>query len=143
MSAEAPLFERIALVGIASAAVAVVANHEMGPWGMWAWIQGLSGGSGSFMGALAGSLLGLTAILLGALYNAHLNRQRDDRIRRQDARSISQAIKAELATIKAALANNAEKMRSDERTQGGFLGPDVAHMIRVFLVVLPQIGPIR
>ena len=97
----------------ASAAVAVVANHEMGPWGMWAWIQGLSGGSGSFMGALAGSLLGLTAILLGALYNAHLNRQRDDRIRRQDARSISQAIKAELATIKAALANNAEKMRSD------------------------------
>jgi hypothetical protein len=40
-----------------------------------------------FLGTLTGSLLGLLAILAGALFNAHLNRARDDRLRLEEARS--------------------------------------------------------
>lgn len=40
-----------------------------------------------YFGALAGSFMGLLAILLGALYNAELTRQRDERIRRENIHS--------------------------------------------------------
>jgi hypothetical protein len=47
----------------------------------WDWIGTLPQGSASFLGTLAGSTLGLFAILAGALFNAHLNRRRDDALR--------------------------------------------------------------
>ena len=34
-----------------------------------------------------GAFFGLVVILIGALYNAELNRDRDDRLRREDARA--------------------------------------------------------
>lgn len=73
---------------------------------MWDWIQQLSGGGGSFLGALAGSFFGLIAILLGALYNAHLNRQRDDRLRLEDSRALAAALVGELSAIVQACRRN-------------------------------------
>ena len=70
---------------------------------MWDWLQQLSGGAGAFLGALAGSFFGLLAILGGALYNAHLNRKRDDRIRQQDTYTAAQAVLGELQAVHAAL----------------------------------------
>lgn len=52
------------------------------------------------IGSLVGSLFGLLAILGGALYNARLNRERDDRLRNEETRSVATALKAEMASIK-------------------------------------------
>jgi uncharacterized membrane protein (DUF4010 family) len=42
------------------------------------WLQGLQGGAATFVGALTGSAIGFMALVLGALFNAHLNRKRDN-----------------------------------------------------------------
>jgi hypothetical protein len=63
---------------------------------MWEWLQGLSGGAANFVGAIAGSAIGLIALLVGALFNSHLNRLRDDRIRREETRAVAAALMAEL-----------------------------------------------
>jgi len=36
-------------------------------------------GQAAFLGSLTGGLIGLVALLLGALFNTHLNRRRDHR----------------------------------------------------------------
>jgi hypothetical protein len=46
----------------------------------WKWLATLPAGSASFVGTLTGSSFGLLAILIGALFNARLNRSRDDRL---------------------------------------------------------------
>lgn len=63
---------------------------------MWDWIQGLSAGGGAFLG----SFLGLFAILLGALFNAWLNRRRDDRLREEERRTLAAALRAEILTFR-------------------------------------------
>src|SRR4051812_46290836 len=40
--------------------------------------------------------IGLIALVLGALFNAHLNRARDDRLRKIEQRTLAAALKAEL-----------------------------------------------
>lgn len=56
------------------------------------------------VGTLLGPFFGLVALMLGALYNAKLNRDRDERLREEDARSLAAALLAEiqqgLATIR-------------------------------------------
>lgn len=49
-----------------------------------------------WVGNLIGSLVGLVALLLGALFNARLNRKRDDRMRQQEVESVRSAIGTEL-----------------------------------------------
>ena len=44
-------------------------------------------------------ILGFIALLLGALFNAHLNRTRDDALREADRKAVASALKAELASI--------------------------------------------
>lgn len=52
----------------------------------WQDILSLPASAAAFLGALAGAGGGLLAIILGALFNAELNRHRDDRLRaHQDA----------------------------------------------------------
>ncbi len=60
------------------------------------WLNTLSPGAASFLGSLTGASVGLMALLLGALFNAHLNRSRDDRLRKEDARALAAALRAEL-----------------------------------------------
>ena len=110
---------------------------------MWDWLQQLSGGAGAFLGALAGSFFGLLAILAGALYNAHLNRKRDDRIRQQDTYAAAQAVLGELQAVHTALARNIVDMQKDVEPGGGFVGPDLNHMIHLFPMMLPRLGSIE
>src|SRR3546814_12728352 len=44
-----------------------------------------------------GAFIGLLAILVGALYNARLNRKRDDRKMQDEAKNVAAAIGAEMA----------------------------------------------
>jgi len=50
---------------------------------------------------MAGSTLGFLALLAGALFNARLNRQRDDRQRRHDQIALATSLAAELDLTKA------------------------------------------
>jgi hypothetical protein len=104
---------------------------------MWGWIQTLSQGGASFIGSLTGGLVGLIALLLGALFNAHLNRRRDDRLRGEDRRTLAAALRAELAGIAQTLENNAAQLK---KGSGDFIVPDVAHSVRVLPKMLPKIG---
>ncbi len=65
----------------------------------WPVIEALSGGAAAFLGALVGAAAGLGAILVGALYNAKLNRRRDDRLRDEETRAIAAALRAEMHAL--------------------------------------------
>ena len=102
------------------------------------WLDGLSSGAATFLGAFTGAFIGLVAILLGALYNAHLNRKRDDRLRKEEATAVAIALREELSIIRTALLENAEKWR--EAPEDHSIGPDLAHLIRVYPSMLPKLG---
>ena len=102
----------------------------------WKWLGQLPPSSASFVGTLTGSSLGLIALLLGALFNAHLNRKRDDCLKKEDARVIW-ALKAELSGISETLTQNAEHL---DKHVSDFVVPDLAHSVRVMPVLLPKFG---
>ncbi|WP_295144979.1 hypothetical protein [uncultured Reyranella sp.] len=101
------------------------------------WIGGVPPSVGSFIGTVTGSTLGLVALLLGALFNAHLNRKRDDRLRADEAQAARRAIAAELSGIVDTLARNADDLATPK---GSFTVPDIAHQVRVFPALLPKVG---
>jgi hypothetical protein len=103
----------------------------------WKWIAELPPSSASFVGTLTGSSFGLIALLVGALFNAHLNRRRDDRLRKEDARTVASALRAELSGISETLLQNAESL---DQPAGDFVAPDIAHSVRVMPHLLPKFG---
>ena len=105
----------------------------------WVWLAGLQGGAPQFLGALTGSLLGLIGILLGALYNAHLNRKRDDRVRQEEARSIIAALRAELSAVEESLLNNAQKLEG-QITPTDFYVPDISDSVRILPQLTEKLG---
>jgi hypothetical protein len=104
---------------------------------MLEWLQGLPQTTVSFLGALAGSCIGLIALLLGALFNAHLNRRRDERLRNEDRRALAAALKAELDGIATSLEMNTEELK---KKISDFAVPNIAHSIRVLPALLSKIG---
>ncbi len=79
-------------IGIIVFIAAVLTNY-------WDALAAIPDNIAAFLGALSGAGFGLLAILLGAFYNAELNRRRDDRLRNQEARAIATALRAELAHL--------------------------------------------
>ena len=69
------------------------------------WVNTLSTSAAQFWGAVVGVGGGLTAILIGALVNAGLNRRRDDRLRDTERRAVAAAIRGELASMKISIAD--------------------------------------
>jgi hypothetical protein len=101
------------------------------------WFATLPSSTATYLGTLTGSGLGLVALLIGALFNAHLNRRRDDRLRREDARSVISALKAELSGICESLQSNADSL---DNPRGDFVAPDIAHSVRIMPYLLPKLG---
>jgi hypothetical protein len=106
---------------------------------MLAWLQGLSGGAATFVGSLTGSLVGLVAILLGALFNAHLNRKRDDEIRRKETRALAAAIRAELNGRARSLLSDVKRME-ERPPQTTIAVPDISQSIRVLPNLTEKLG---
>lgn len=63
---------------------------------IWAGLQTMNEGTGAMLGAF----LGLLAILAGAMFNAKLNRDRDERLYNQERQALAGGIKAELIVLK-------------------------------------------
>jgi hypothetical protein len=91
----------------------------------WDWLATLPQGSASFVGTLTGSTLGLIALLLGALFNAHLNRRRDDRLRDEDRVALASTLYAELSGIHRTFMENAQHLTDrPPDPSGGFVVPE-------------------
>jgi hypothetical protein len=107
--------------------------------GFWDWLATLPQGSASFVGTLTGSTLGLIALLLGALFNAHLNRRRDDRLRDEDRVALASALFAELSGIHRTLIENAQHLTGrPPNSSGGFVVPEPS--MKLLPGTLPKIG---
>ena len=115
--------------------------------GFFLWLQGLSPGSASFLGSFTGASIGLFALLIGALLNAHLYRRRDDRLRRAEARAAATALKAELTGINQVLMQNIANTEAQRPPPGGgYYVPDLLRAYEpiltscrklVFLILIP------
>ncbi len=87
------------------------------------WVNTLNPSAAQFWGAVVGVGGGLTAILIGALVNAALNRRRDDRLRYIEGRAVAAAIRGELASMKLSISDllpiwkQGERMFSAKRSQ--------------------------
>jgi hypothetical protein len=110
--------------------------------GFWDWLAKLSPSAGSFVGTLTGSTLGLVAILIGALFNARLNRQRDEAIREADRIAIASALHAELSNVYRAFLENAESLvQRPPKPGNGFVVPEPA--VKIFPEMIPKLGLLR
>jgi hypothetical protein len=108
----------------------------------WDWLASLPQGSAAFVGTLTGSAFGLIALLLGALFNARLNRKRDEALREADRVAVASALSAELTGIHQSFVDNAKHVtESPPAKDGGFLIP--IPKIRVFPEMMSQIGLLR
>ena len=79
------------------------------------WINTLTPSAAQFLGAVVGVGGGLTAIVLGALLNAVLNRRRDDRLRDLEGRAVAAAIRGELSSMKISIAELLPIWKKGER----------------------------
>ena len=117
---------------------------DMPEWALsfWQWLQTASQGQASFVGTLMGSFFGLLALLLGALANAGLNRNRDDRLRREDQRAIATALRAELEGFHRTLKENAETLRQEDYVKADqqVNMPDLAQSIQIMPKVVSKLG---
>ena len=102
----------------------------------WHVLKDASPGQASFLGTLAGSSIGLFALLIGAWCNACLNRKRDNRLRREDQRAMAVALKTELAGWSELLGRFVESSKSEgplsSSTRSGFPLPTtrlLPHMV--------------
>jgi hypothetical protein len=113
---------------------------------MWAdlltWLGTLPPGSASFIGTLTGSFLGLVALLFGALFNAYLNRRRDDGLRSADRLAMASALHAELLGIHRAFVDNLKFLEEKPPdAEGGFMVPEPS--VKLLPEMLPKIGLLR
>jgi hypothetical protein len=82
----------------------------------WDWLGTLPQGQATFLG----SFVGLAALLVAALVNAHLNRRRDDRVRAEERRSVGTALRADLAGFKDTLVENSETLSHAQEDHEAF-----------------------
>jgi hypothetical protein len=107
----------------------------------WEWLQTAPQGQATFVGALTGSFLGLVALLLGALFNAHLNRKRDDRLRREDQLAVATALRAELEGLQRTLKHQAEIVSQEDyaKPDEEVNVPDLEQSIRIMPEALSKL----
>jgi hypothetical protein len=110
--------------------------------GFWQWLRNASQSQATSLGTLTGSSIGLIALLIGALFNAHLNRRRDDRLQREDQRAVAAALKAELALWSERLGGVVQSVK-DGRAKGS--GEWVVPVFKSRLLddLVPKLGLLR
>jgi hypothetical protein len=66
---------------------------------------------------------------VGALFNAYLNRRRDDRQRRQECTALATALSAELQLIRDILLDNCNTLRDPTQGDGFFVPPPAVQIM--------------
>ena len=99
---------------------------------LWAWLHDATSGQATFLG----SSLGLLAILAGALFNAYLNRRRDDQLRQEDRKALTAALLAELGDFRASLQSTIDVLKKGEK-EGAISYPPP---IRILPDLVPKVG---
>jgi hypothetical protein len=93
------------------------------------WLNQQPSGTASFLGTLLGSALGFCALIAGALFNAHLNRRRDDRQRGQERTTLATALSAELQLTRQTLLDNCHVLNDPNQADGFFVpSPEIMLM---------------
>lgn len=109
---------------------------------IWDWLSALSPASASFVGTLTGPSLGLVVLLLGALFNARLNRKRDDALRDADRIALASALHAELQGVHRMLVENAQYLTDKPPSpDGGFMALGLA--VNILPEMLSKIGLLK
>jgi hypothetical protein len=102
---------------------------------LWEWLSSLSQGQATFLGWV----VGFFTLVCGALFNAWLNRRRDDRLRQEDRCAVATALKAELEGIRRILCENTEDLKK-ERPGMHIVVQDLAHLVRIMPNIIDKLG---
>lgn len=74
---------------------------------MWQWLFQLQGAQSTVVGSFAGFVFGVIALILGALFNFHLNRKRDAQLRFEEANAVAAALHGEIVLVRKELVRTA------------------------------------
>ena len=98
-------------------------NHE---WlaHVFDWVQNLQGAWLTLLGSAFGSTLGIISLLIGALYNARLNRKAEQRRELNDRFGIAEALIAEVVSVKQTIDRAAAELRDPAQGNVQALMPD-------------------
>lgn len=107
--------------------------------GFWQWLEDASQGQATFIGSMIGSSIGLIALLLGALFNAHLNRRRDNHLRKEERETVAAGLLAELVGIRNSLSGVIISAEQAREKQTNFFVSDVPR-VRVLPDMVPKLG---
>ncbi|WP_417793095.1 hypothetical protein [Terasakiella pusilla] len=110
---------------------------------MFEWLGQQPQGVATFLGAMAGASIGLIAILIGALFNAHLNRKRDDRERKLKSDSLLRALRGELVSVRQVLSENGRAFKDSISHDCDLIFPDPSLMIKIYPKLIDKIGSIE
>lgn len=108
--------------------------------GLLTWIATFPPGTGAVVGPLIGSAFGLIAILIGAFFNAHLNRRRDERLLDSERYALATDLTAELRSVQDTLVGNASTLEQNPSPSSMFMMPDIGHSIQIFSQISPKLG---
>ncbi len=94
---------------------------DMGIMGCsWQWLSNLQGAQAAFVGSVTGSLFGIIALVIGALFNFWLTRRRDARIRSEESNAVAAALFGEIVLFREELARIAKLVASFEANHREF-----------------------
>jgi hypothetical protein len=108
---------------------------------MWNWLGGLHEGQATFLGWVVAFI----TLVGGALFNGHLNRKRDDRLRREDQRAVATALRAELVGLRDILTANAENLQEEhakhlQETDVVLVVSDPTNFVRIMPEMVSKLG---
>jgi hypothetical protein len=103
----------------------------------WCWLENLRGAAPVVVGSTVGATLGFISLVLGALFNARLNRLRDDRLLAEKKKSVSAALLAEIRILEQTLTGN--NVTLSHTKSDSLLVSDPASIMKVFPRLLSDI----
>ncbi|MEN5103795.1 hypothetical protein [Brucella anthropi] len=84
---------------------------------MWQWLADLKPAQATVVGSCIAAIFGFGTLTVGALFNAHLNRKRDDRLEEIKRLSLLRGIFAEISLIRNLLAFQLQGYRSETHSE--------------------------
>lgn len=104
---------------------------------IWSWLATLAPAQATIVGTAIGAGIGFITLIAGALFNAWLNRRRDQAKLDDEALIIAAALKADLTSVANSMRENAELAKG---TDSDIYVRNPSHSLRVIPHILDKIG---